>query len=53
MTQDTPDGWLKALLAPFNPSYQAETPLVDAEILPHELKRFSRYWNKIGVKLLA
>ena len=53
ITQDTPNRQLKALLEPFNPIYQAEVKFVEAEISEKRLKRFSRYWEKVGAELFG
>ncbi len=53
VTQDTPNRQLKALLEPFNPSWQAEIKFAEAEISEKRLKRFSRYWEKVGVELFG
>ena len=53
VTQDTPNRQLKALLEPFNPSWQAEIKFAEVEISEKRLKRFSRYWEKVGVELFG
>ena len=52
-TQDSPNKQLKTLLEPFNPQYQKETQFAEAEISEKRLKRFSRYWEKVGVELFC
>ena len=52
-TQDTPNKQVKALLEPFNPAWVPETKFAEAEISEKRLKRFSRYWEKVGVELLG
>lgn len=53
VTQDTPNLKVKETLQPFLPRWQAATKLVDAEISQKRLKRFSRYWEKVGPLLMA
>ena len=53
ITQDTPNKQLKALLEPFNPVYQPEVKFAESEISEKRLKRFSRYWEKVGVELFG
>ena len=53
VTQDTPNKQLKALLEPFNPVYQAEVKFAESEISEKRLKRFSRYWEKVGNELFG
>lgn len=52
VTQATPNGQIKQLLAAFAPMWQAEVPLVEVEHSPQRLKRFSRYWEKVAPLLL-
>ena len=52
-TQDTPNKQVKALLEPFNPVWVPETKFAEAEISEKRLKRFSRYWEKVGVELFG
>ncbi|OGV76760.1 MAG: DNA photolyase [Methylotenera sp. RIFCSPLOWO2_02_FULL_45_14] len=53
ITQDTPNRKIKALLAPFAPKWQPEAQLVDVKISTKRLKRFSRYWEKVGPLVLG
>jgi len=53
ITQDTPNLKIKELLAPFIPNWQLVAKLADVEISPQRLKRFSRYWEKVGPVLLG
>lgn len=53
ITQDTPNKQLKALLEPFNPVYQPEVKFAKSEISEKRLKRFSRYWEKVGAELFG
>ena len=53
ITQDTPNKQLKALLEPFNPVYQPEVQFTESDISEKRLKRFSRYWEKVGVELFG
>ena len=52
-TQDTPNKQLKALLEPFNPQWMAEIKFSETEVSEKRLKRFSRYWEKVGVELFG
>lgn len=52
-TQNTPNVKLKALLEPFSPVWLAEQKFVDVEISSKRLKRFSRYWEKVGPLVLC
>ena len=52
-TQNTPNLKLKSLLAPFSPVWEREQKLVDIEISSKRLKRFSRYWEKVGPLVLG
>ncbi|MDO9051231.1 MAG: FAD-binding domain-containing protein [Methylotenera sp.] len=53
ITQDTPNKKIKALLEPFAPKWQPEVKLVGLAISDKRLKRFSRYWEKVGPILLG
>lgn len=53
IAQDTPNRKIKALLAPFAPKWQPEAQLVDVKISSKRLKRFSRYWEKVGPLVLG
>jgi deoxyribodipyrimidine photo-lyase len=53
ITQDTPNRQLKTLLEPFNPVYQPEVKFAESEISEKRLKRFSRYWEKVGAELFG
>lgn len=48
ITQDTPNRQLKELLAPFLPKWEPPAKFADVEISEKRLKRFSRYWEKVG-----
>lgn len=48
MTQNTPNLEIKTLLEPFKVQWQPEVKFTDAEISEKRLKRFSRYWSKVG-----
>lgn len=52
-SQNTPNMELKNMLIPFSPKWHPEPKLVDIEINPKRLKRFSRYWDKVGPILLG
>lgn len=53
ITQESPNKQLKALLEPFNPVYQPEVKFAESEISEKRLKRFSRYWEKVGAELFG
>ena len=53
ITQESPNRQLKALLEPFNPIYQPEVKFAESEISEKRLKRFSRYWEKVGAELFG
>ena len=53
ITQNTPNLQLKALLEPFNAIYEDELPFSKTEVSEKRLKRFSRYWEKVGVEMLG
>lgn len=52
-TQDTPNKQLKALLEPFNTQWMPETKFAETVVSEKRLKRFSRYWEKVGVELFG
>ena len=52
-TQDTPNKQVKALLEPFNTQWINEVKFAESEISEKRLKRFSRYWEKVGVELFG
>lgn len=47
-TQNTPNQEVKQLLAPFKTIWQPEVKFTEADISEKRLKRFSRYWSKVG-----
>ena len=53
VTQDTPNLKIKELLAPFSPKWQPVAKFVNVEISEKRLKRFSRYWEKVGPLVLG
>ena len=53
ITQQTPNMQIKALLEPFNPIWQPEEKFAQATISEKRLKRFSRYWEKVGPELVG
>jgi len=53
VTQATPNTQVKALLESFNPIWQPEVKFAEAEISEKRLKRFSRYWDKVGVEFFG
>lgn len=52
-TQDTPNKQVKSLLASFNTQWMPEKKFAESEISEQRLKRFSRYWEKVGVELFG
>jgi deoxyribodipyrimidine photo-lyase len=52
-TQNTPNKQVKALLEPFNTQWINEVKFAESEISEKRLKRFSRYWEKVGVELFG
>ena len=52
-TQNTPNKQLKALLEPFNTQWINEVNFAESEMSEKRLKRFSRYWEKVGVELFG
>lgn len=53
VSQDTPNLKIKALLEPFAPKWEPQERLVDIEVSSKRLKRFSRYWDKVGPMVLS
>ncbi|MEQ1767366.1 MAG: FAD-binding domain-containing protein [Methylotenera sp.] len=53
ISQDTPNQKIKALLAAFLPKWQPVDKFVNVEISEKRLKRFSRYWEKVGPLILG
>ncbi|MES2547915.1 MAG: FAD-binding domain-containing protein [Pseudomonadota bacterium] len=53
ITQQTPNTQIKALLEPFNTTWQPEVKFTDVEVSEKRLKRFSRYWEKVGPEVLG
>jgi len=53
LTQDTPNQKLKEVMKPFLTQWQPVEKLIDTEISSERIKRFSRYWEKVGPMLLA
>lgn len=47
-TQNTPNQEVKKLLEPFKTTWQPEVKFTNTEVSEKRLKRFSRYWNKVG-----
>jgi deoxyribodipyrimidine photo-lyase len=41
------------MMIPFSPKWHPDSKLVNMEINPKRLKRFSRYWEKVGPVLLG
>lgn len=52
VTQQTPNSKYKALLSPFNVEWQPESTLTQEPLVEKELRRFSRFWEKIKTSLL-
>lgn len=52
-TLDTPNRELKNMLMGFSPKWHPEPRFVDVEVSHKRLKRYSRYWDKVGPCLLA
>ena len=53
VTQETPNCKIKELLMPFSPKWEPVAKFVDVEISAQRLKRFSRYWEKVGPVVLG
>jgi deoxyribodipyrimidine photo-lyase len=53
ITQNTPNLQQKSILEPFQISWQPEINFIDADISDQRLKRFSRYWDKVGPELFG
>jgi deoxyribodipyrimidine photo-lyase len=53
VTQTTPNVQIKALLEPFNPIWQPEVKFTEVEVSDKRLKRFSRYWDVVGVEMFG
>ncbi len=52
-TQNTPNVEIRQRLDPFKVQWQAEVPFTDAEISDKRLKRYSRYWSKVGQEMFG
>lgn len=48
ITQNTPNLEIKNLLTPFGVEWQPEVKFTELEISDKRMKRFSRYWSKVG-----
>ncbi|MFW5431183.1 MAG: FAD-binding domain-containing protein [Methylophilaceae bacterium] len=48
MTQNTPNLEIKKLLEPFKVEWQPEVNFCESTISEKRMKRFSRYWSKVG-----
>jgi len=53
ITQDTPNLKVKQLLSGFATKWQAVPKLANIELSAKRLRRYSRYWEKVGPILLA
>lgn len=52
ITLETPHRRIRELLEPFVPKYEPVAKLAKVEVSAQRLKRFSRYWEKVGPHLL-
>ena len=52
-TQDTPNLKLKEILMPFVPKWEPVPGLANVRLSERRLRRFSRYWEKVGPLLMA
>lgn len=52
VTQDTPNLKIKEMLASFFPRWEPPQQFVETDISENRLKRFSRYWEKVGPLLM-
>lgn len=48
ITQNTPNQQIKTMLSPFKVQWQPEIQFAQSKISEKRLKRFSRYWEKVG-----
>lgn len=53
LTQDTPNRKIRDLLEPFSPKWEPVAKLADVKVSAQRLKRFSRYWEKVGPLVLG
>ena len=53
ISQDTPNLKIKELLAPFLPNWHPVDKFTNIDISEKRLKRFSRYWEKVGPVVLG
>jgi deoxyribodipyrimidine photo-lyase len=53
ITQNTPNLQQKSILEPFQITWQPELNFIDSDISDQRLKRFSRYWDKVGPELFG
>lgn len=53
ITQQTPNHTLKNILRPYQLDWRPEVPFIDLPISENRLKRFSRYWDKVGPALFG
>ena len=53
ITQNTPNPLMKELLQPYRPQWEPEPVFLDMKLDEKSLKRFSRYWQKVGPFLLG
>lgn len=52
-TQVTPNLKLREMLAPFSPSWEPAPKLANVRLSEQRLRRFSRYWEKVGPVLMT
>lgn len=52
-TQRTPNLEIRSLLEPFKVEWRPDTKFTDTEISEKRMKRFSRYWSKVGQELFG
>lgn len=52
-TQDTPNLKLKEILMPFAPKWEPVPGLANVRLSERRLRRFSRYWEKVGPLLMT
>ena len=53
ITQDTPNLRVKEILQPFSPRWEPPPKFIEVEMSENRLKRFSRYWEKLGPLVLS
>jgi deoxyribodipyrimidine photo-lyase len=53
ITQATPNPTIHALLGAYKVDYLPEEPLAEVKLTPSDLRRFSKYWEKMGPAILS